>query len=342
MDKMRRKALWGAGMALLLLVGCQGKKVAEVGKEAITQREFYEMLESMYGAEVLRGLILQKLVVQAAQQQGLVPSQGEVEVELQRLKQGFPSEDAYFRWLKQNGREETDLRRDLFISLALWKLQTKGLNPSEAQLRQFFEQNRHLFDQPERLRFHQIILATQEDADRVYRRLLEGIHFEALAKTDSIERLSGEQGGEVPAVPLEQLRQLQPDLFALLMGLKPGQVSKPTKIRFRNPQNWQQVGEVHAIVRLDERLSAQKVEFEAVKEQVRQAYLQQKARPREEVIAEVMRNAKVLIYSPRYRWLENEFGGQPILGEGLPTVREESEGGAPAPTPPLLPPTTGG
>jgi len=66
---------------------------------------------------------------------------------------------------------------------------------SDADVTAYYDQHKSEFGQPERRRYSVIVLKTQADADAVAAELSKGADFAALAKSKSIDTLSGKLGG---------------------------------------------------------------------------------------------------------------------------------------------------
>jgi peptidyl-prolyl cis-trans isomerase D len=66
---------------------------------------------------------------------------------------------------------------------------------SDADVTAYYDQHKSEFGQPERRRYSVIVLKTQAGADAVAAELSKGADFAALAKSKSIDTLSGKQGG---------------------------------------------------------------------------------------------------------------------------------------------------
>lgn len=66
---------------------------------------------------------------------------------------------------------------------------------SDADITAYYDQHKSEFGQPERRRYSVIVLKNQADADAVAAELKKGADFAELAKTKSVDTLSGKQGG---------------------------------------------------------------------------------------------------------------------------------------------------
>ncbi len=81
-----------------------------------------------------------------------------------------------------------------YIEMDAAAMQGKG-TVSDADVAAYYDQHKSEFGQPERRRYSVIVLKTQADADAVAAELKKGADFAELAKTKSIDALSGKQGG---------------------------------------------------------------------------------------------------------------------------------------------------
>lgn len=232
------------------LCGC-GKKLAAVNGEPIAMEEFFERLQREqpdlsqppWGAQMVSRLINERLILEEARKLGLEPTVQEVEEGLANFRQQFGNDQAYYQYLKSNGIEEEDIRERHRVSLALFKLRTMDLKPTPEDLRKFYRENRaQLFDTPPLLRFRQIVVDSKEKANELYRKLVvEGLDFEALARADSIDSASAQNGGDMglrAAAEFQEMFQQMgaPHLFKLVSELPLDQPSQPVKYTYVHPE----------------------------------------------------------------------------------------------------------
>jgi peptidyl-prolyl cis-trans isomerase SurA len=144
---------------------------------------------------------------------------------------GFPSEEEWRRWLADNQR------RSLFQQRLIQGLQQKGklrpIQPTEAEMRAFWEENRTQRPKhPPLVSFRQIVIAVQPDsvangkaralAESLGVALRHGANFAEVAKRFSADSASRGQGGE-----LGWFRRgvMLKNFEAAAFRLKPGEIS---------------------------------------------------------------------------------------------------------------------
>lgn len=344
-----RRWRWTIGGLLALLgtvVGC-AKKVAQVNGIPVTQKQFYDRLMKEHGRNMVMTLILEQLVLQEAQQRGLLPSDQEIQKWLADFKQsqGIQNDEQWIQFLQANGWDDTDLLYKGKVEMALFKLRTAHLHPTEAQLQSFFKQYRKNFDVPAMIRFRQIIVDTPDKADRVREKIAQGFDFGALAKQYSIDPYARETGGDVGLQPIEWLPVpadqgglgMPPELFKVIQNLPVEKPSSPVSFTMRGV-NGQEVKRTFFFL-VTERRPRKTVSYKEVQDRVRLSYLQNQAKPQEEIFHQLAQKADVIIYEGRLRALESQFGGKsaqpqiPIPAAAENQGRSPASAGTGAPTP---------
>jgi parvulin-like peptidyl-prolyl isomerase len=138
--------------------------------------------------------------------------------------------------------------------------------PTEEEIRSFYEQNKSLFTEPEKLRLHTILLridptsppatwdAAREEATKIVTRLRNGAEFEQLARIHSQDS-SAASGGDMGYLHLGMMPEA---LQSRIDKIGLGTISDPIEVL-----------EGVAIFRLDERVPPKLRPFEEVKERAR-------------------------------------------------------------------------
>lgn len=208
--------------------------------------------------EILQRVIDQELIIQAAQRDTNVRvTEQEVQVavdqavqevrrqfaseldyqrELQRA--GFGTPEEYRRWLADQKRRE--LLRETFLQRLRQTGQITPLAPTEAELREFFEQTKARQPmRPATVSLRQIVVRPEPDsaalmatfrvADSVAQALRRGGDFEAAARRFSQDPGSRERGGLLGWV---RRGQLVPEFEAVAFRMRPGVVSPPIQSPF--------------------------------------------------------------------------------------------------------------
>lgn len=239
-----RKNIFILGLFIILastiLWGCGSKNVvASVNGEDITVQELDEQvalmktnleqqgfsfegdqgkeLEQMLRQNLVDQMIDQKLVLQDAEKKGMMPSDKEVQDQIDEIKKQLGTEADFKKYLAANGVNETKLN-DLFRQqLAMNNLQEKIVSevpePTDEQIKAYYEQNKTQFSQPEQRQVSHILIGvgdysngqkrSEVDAKvlalQVVQKIKAGEDFAELAKKYSDDQGSKDNGGQYPA-----------------------------------------------------------------------------------------------------------------------------------------------
>ena len=137
----RAAALVLAAGMIMGLSGCSSV-VARVNGQDITRAEFHKELEMNAGLQVLRNMIMNRMVLERAKAEGCLPDNKEVQARFEKLKaERFKGDETALRdYMKATGQDDTTILDQLKIDLAVFKLRAKGLDMSDAKLQQFFDE----------------------------------------------------------------------------------------------------------------------------------------------------------------------------------------------------------
>jgi foldase protein PrsA len=308
----------------VLLVGCSSKPVAFVNGQKITQEQFTEQLEAMAGGQVLEDMINRRLLEEEAQRLGLTPTDAQVDAEIARSKQAFGDEAYFLAALRASGHTIEDLRREVSQNLLQTALCTKDVKVAEPDLRKFYEARQEQYDKPERVTIQEITALSKAQADEVYKLASkEGQDFDALARQYNVAGRPEWQatGGRSQPLPREQLFPVE--LRGPVFALKKGEVCQPLRMGGR----WD-------VIKMLDRLPAEKSTFEANREQVERDYKLRQARPLRDVLSELRSKANVQVIPDRYARVGEAFRGLSQMpqfgGEGRqPGAGAPGAGGTP-------------
>lgn len=163
--------------------------------------------------EALDYLINQELIVQEGKKAGLVPKGAEVDAELAKIKQRFPTEDAFTQVLKQQGLTEKVLRGLIERGMIAKKVLDTKVKPTaepvtDEDVADYYEEHKEEFVEPEKASARHILLklspdssdeekaAAKEKLQGVLKEARGGADFAELAKQHS-EGPSAPQGGDL-------------------------------------------------------------------------------------------------------------------------------------------------
>ncbi len=151
----------------------------------------------------------------------------------------------------------------------------------EAEAAEYYAAHKEEFE-ADRIRARHILVATEKEAQDVLDRLGKKESFEGLARTLSLDKGSGAQGGDLGVFGRGQM---VPEFEKAAFALKAGQVSGAVKSPFG-----------YHIIKLVERQKGPTRTFDQIKNEVRQRLLAEKQRKRfEEWVATLRAGASIVI-----------------------------------------------
>ncbi|MBI5247842.1 MAG: peptidylprolyl isomerase [Elusimicrobia bacterium] len=209
----------------LLSAACRGEKdpvVARVGKLKITQSEFQRKLGEVSQGyqdyvlspsgrrQFLDVLIREKLVLAAAQQSD-VPRSPEFRAQLEKLR-----------------REEEDRVREggdyLLTSMWIENLRMRGeLKIDESDVRDYLAKH------PLEVDMRHVLLGSPEAAAEVAKRLRSGANFVKVAKEQSLDAATANDGGKLPT---SLYGEVIPELEEVVFHMRVGEIGGPLKSKF--------------------------------------------------------------------------------------------------------------
>jgi len=180
---------------------------------------------------ILDQLIEQRLILQVARQHSAMPTETQVESQLQEIKRNFPTEGDFEAALGQRNLTLVELKSRLRTNLAVRNLMAKvaPVSVSEAEIDQYFKAHRGEFDRPEQVHVKHILLDNENEARLVLAKLKRGESFDALARQYSKDPGSRAQGGDLGFV---SRGQLVPEFEQVAFALQPKQISDIVKTQF--------------------------------------------------------------------------------------------------------------
>ncbi len=277
-----------AGVLLLTAAGCSNADVAaKVNGQAIKKsditgqldqlkKQYASMFQGKEGqarADEFYGRLLDQeinkiLIQQEAEKQGISITDADVNAQIDQLKKGFPSEQAFNDALKQNNLTLDKLKEQERIQLESQKLLdklTKNLKVSDAEMKDYYEKNKaSLFTEKAAAHAAHILFDAKDEATA--QKTLDELKkdpgkFAELAKKLSKDPGSASKGGDLgwPTSPYV------PEFQKALDSLKPGQMSQTlVKTQF----GWH-------IIKVIEKRGDSIQPFDKVKDQIKQILMQQ-------------------------------------------------------------------
>jgi peptidyl-prolyl cis-trans isomerase C len=285
----------------------EGKVLATIDGQNITLEEFNKELER-------------------------IPANMKMLVLTQSGKQSFLDRYVVKRLLMEEAKKEniekekefqerlSDIREQLLIEALLKKKVTTNINPSEQDLKDYYDKNKEKFKTGEEVDTRQILVKTEKEANDIRAKLGKGEDFADLAKRYSIDPSAQATGG---AIGFHAKGTLLPEYEAVAFKLtKVGQISPPVKT---------QLG--YHIIQLQGIKPPAYTPYDEVKEFIKQRIVQERQNDvLEKYVAELKSKAKITINAELLK-------GEAEKGGPAPNAQQPSQA-APAPKPGEVQPTS--
>ncbi len=266
-----------------------GDVVAVINDTTITQDDFHDHLEDEFGRQALQSLIMQAMVIDAAERADAAPDEEDVDQEIEGLVAQF-GEAGLQQMLEQQGMTMGSLRTNLMINMALDELRRQRVDYTEEDLIEYYEENQELFERPEQVRASHILLGSEEKALEVLGELDEGESFADLAKRYSIDTASAEEGGDLGAFGRGMM---SPEFEDVAFTLDLDEVSEPVETEHG-----------FHIIKVTEMHDQEMPEFEDVREDVIRHYQDEHGPDAQEILNEIREEAQIEIRWERYQDLQ--------------------------------------
>ena len=197
-------------------------------------------------AQLMPQLVEIEIAEAYAQEQGITVSEGEVNEEIEVLKdqiaqqaqaqgQEVSREEAFEGALQQAGLTESQLRQQLREQLPVQEVQervTGGAGPSQEEVERFYEENKAAqFTSPETRCARHILFNKDQrkQAEEVKGRLQDGGDFAQLAQEFSQDPGSAENGGDLGCLGRGET---VPDFEEAVFGAEQGEIVGPVETEF--------------------------------------------------------------------------------------------------------------
>ena len=282
--------MMGAAVAEEKVNGDDGDIVVVVNGEPITAFKFYAEMEKQVGAHILQNMIIEALIMQVVERLKLSITDADIAQQLEMLRMQFPNEQSFQYALM--GMSQENLYAQLKIQAALWKLGTRNVKVTEEEMKQYYEENKDDYKEPETVRARHILVKTEEEAKKIIEALDAGEDFAELAKAHSLGGTK-DRGGDLGYFSYEEM---VPEFSAAAFALEVGQYTKePVQTQFG-----------YHVIKLEERNEEKQYTLEEVKDSVQLAILSEKAASSQEIIQDLLKKAK---FDWRWERYSNIFSG---------------------------------
>lgn len=348
--------LWIAIPVAMVLVstGCGRKSVGRVNDKAISQAEYYKVLERMAvpltqgenpvrdpatgrlvreqaGYMALRMLIDRQIILEMAEKEKVMPTEEEIKKELDRQKKlpGFNER------LKTLGYTQDDLKEDIKVELAAFKLITKGITVSDDEVKKAYQQNIQRFTIPAQVQVALILVDNRKKLEQVQAQIKKGVDFLVLATQYRPPDMPANANVTNVSLPENSdMFQQFPYLWQTLQKTPVGSVTSPLPIKLQSAPGKAVNGWI--IFKVLDKRPRQVRPLDEVKEDLRRLLMQAKSkRNLGRELMQMRAQAKVSFEIPRFnrRWQEDMKQLQQQIQEAqapasVPAVPAPSGGGS--------------
>jgi peptidyl-prolyl cis-trans isomerase C len=224
--------------------------------------------------QALQSLIEMELAYQEAKSKKFTAKKEEIQSRLDNFKKRFKEEKEYNDYLKQQGMNEDEMRkeieREIIVNKYIDEVILKDFkSASEEEIKKFYDENPSYFIKPEQVKASHILVSVPENAteeqkkearkkaEGILKDLKKGANFEEVAKEKS-DCPSKQRGGDLGYFPKGRMVKPFEDVA---FSLKPGVLSDIVETKFG----------YHIILVKDHKME-EKAKLEEVKENIK-AYL---------------------------------------------------------------------
>lgn len=184
---------------------------------------------SQVKGRIEQDFIIQCLSEQWAKEKGFLVKAEELEAQIQKTKAGYPDDLTFQQLLAQEGISFKDWRDKMMATmvqkLVVEKLSETQVDPTDAEIKKYFDDNRTSFMLREAVKIRQVLLGSEGDAKTIEVELKRGKSFADLAKKYSISP-EGQMGGDVGWMEKGQSEVFEPAI-KMRIGSRSGIVKSP-------------------------------------------------------------------------------------------------------------------
>ena len=233
-----------------------GRVLVRVDGQPITEGELEHELIAQEGARQLLLMIDLSLITQAAAQQQITLSEGDLDLKYQQAAARIGSERDLDEQLKQSRRTKLEFREELRAEALLDRL-AQARNPvDETDARQYYDNHRQEFAHGPQVRLRLMLFAMRPNADTVAEALKDPqAEFAGLAQAFSEDPATKDKGGDTGFVERGDYAK---EIGDVAFKLQPGQTSGV----FAVPDGF-------AIIKLEEKRPAGFEPYDQVKDSVK-------------------------------------------------------------------------
>jgi peptidyl-prolyl cis-trans isomerase C len=140
--------------------------------------------------ETVQAYILEIIARDYADKNGIKVSSSEIDEQANEIRSKYPDDFAFRRALADENLALDAWKKDLEFTILQKKIFAKitagAKEPTEAELKDYYESHKASFQQTARVRLRQVVLEKEDDAKRIYDELANGADMAKIAKKYSV------------------------------------------------------------------------------------------------------------------------------------------------------------
>lgn len=211
-----------------------------------------------YYGKALEELVSKELMYQDAVSRELRPDKAKVDVQIEKFKKRFKTEESFKAALDKEGLTEDQLRatmaKEIAVQTVIGKTVTEPAQVGEVELKEYYEKNAVKFKQPETVRLRLISAKDEKKVRDIFAKLKDGDDFGELAYNMSEDDYRVKSGD----IGYVHKGRMLPEIESAASRLKTGELSEP----FNADNKWY-------IIKVEDRKPEHQMSFQEVKRKLK-------------------------------------------------------------------------
>ncbi len=219
-----------AASALFLLLSFgQNDKVASVNGKEISKDDLYAEMLKTSGPETLDLMISDEIIRQETEKEDISVTDEEIAAEIAVYEEEYGGAEQLEAALAENGMTIEDLKEEVQTYVKIEKLIGPNIEITDEQIEAYFEENKDSLGQSAKVEASHILTETKEEAEEIKAQLADGADFAEVAKEQSTDTVSAENGGQLGTFGAGEMA---PEFEEAAFAMEVGGISEPVETEF--------------------------------------------------------------------------------------------------------------
>ncbi|MED4206058.1 peptidylprolyl isomerase [Neobacillus mesonae] len=213
-------SLAGGVLALSACNQSGSETIVESKAGNVTQEELYNAMKEKVGDQALQQLVYEKVLSKKYK-----VTDKDVNEKIEQLKKDLGTN--FETALAQYGyKSEEDLKSTLKLGMLQEKAAMKDIKVTDKELKDYYDNYK-----PE-IKVRHILVKDEKTANDVEKQLKSGKKFDDVAKKESTDTVSAQNGGDLGVINNQNAAQYDKDFIKAAYALKVNEISAPVKTQF--------------------------------------------------------------------------------------------------------------